>query len=99
MRRVLLPISFFLAVSIGLSACNDSKPGEAKPKYVITDSLLKTLTIDSVMNCPVVNSLKLTGKVSFNEEKVSRIFPMVSGVITGVTAQLGDFVQKYCTDA
>lgn len=94
MHKDLLPISFFLAVIIVLSACKDQKPEEPKPKYVIADSLLKTLTIDSVMNCPVVNSLKLTGKVSFNDEKVSRIFPMVSGVITGVTAQLGDFVQK-----
>ena len=87
-------ISFCLAVMFAFSACNDPKPKEAKLKYVISDSVVKTLTIDSVMNCPVVNSLKLTGKVSFNEEKVGRIFPMVSGVIKGVTAQLGDFVQK-----
>jgi membrane fusion protein, heavy metal efflux system len=94
MYKDIFPISFFIAVIIGLSACKDTKPEEAKPKYVIADSLLKTLSIDSVMNCPVVNSLNLTGKVSFNEEKVNRIFPMVSGVISGVTAQLGDFVQK-----
>jgi cobalt-zinc-cadmium efflux system membrane fusion protein len=42
----------------------------------------------------MVNALTLTGKVTFNEDKVARIFPMVSGNITGVTAQLGDYVNK-----
>jgi cobalt-zinc-cadmium efflux system membrane fusion protein len=41
-----------------------------------------------------VNSLTLTAKVSFDEEKVARIFPLVSGNITGVNVQLGDHVSK-----
>jgi len=86
--------SFIMATLTLLQACNDAKPEVEKPKYVIADSLVKTLRIDSVMSCPLVNSLTLTGKVAFNDEKVSRIYPMVSGVISDVTAQVGDFVQK-----
>ncbi|MDQ2752050.1 MAG: efflux RND transporter periplasmic adaptor subunit [Bacteroidota bacterium] len=55
---------------------------------------MKTLQVDTVMNCPLVNSLMLTGKVAFNEDKVVRIFPMVSGMLTDVNVQLGDYVQK-----
>ncbi len=73
---------------------NEQKKIEAKSKYVISDSLLKTLEIDSVIKCPVINALTLTGKVSFNEEKVARIFPMVSGNIMDVKVQLGDYVHK-----
>jgi multidrug resistance efflux pump len=29
--------------------------------------------------------------VAFDEEKVNRIFPMVSGIITDVNVQLGDY--------
>ncbi len=88
-------LSFLLATVFLACSCN-SDPGRevAKQKYVIADSLMKTLQIDTVMNCPLVNSLTLTGKVSFNEDKVNRIFPMVSGVITDVNVQLGDYVQK-----
>ncbi len=77
-----------------LGACNSPQPVPQNSKYVIADSLLKTLAIDDVTECPEVNSLTLTGKVSFNEDKVNRIYPMVSGVITGVRVQLGDYVQK-----
>ncbi len=85
----LIPFSLFV-----FAACHDPKPEPEKPKYVITDSLMKTLQVDTVMNCPLVNSLMLTGKVAFNEDKVVRIFPMVSGMLTDVNVQLGDYVQK-----
>ncbi|MEO9145337.1 MAG: efflux RND transporter periplasmic adaptor subunit [Ginsengibacter sp.] len=86
-------ISLFLIGTVIISSCKpDSQNTDEKQKFVISDSLLKTIQIDSVIKCPLVNTLTLTGKVSFNEDKVARIFPMVSGNITGVTAQLGDHV-------
>lgn len=67
---------------------------EEKQKFVISDSLLKTLQIDSITMCPLINTITLTGKVSFNEDKIVRIFPMVSGNITNVNVQLGDQVHR-----
>jgi len=88
-------LSFLLIGIIIFSSCKtDPKTTDQKQKFVISDSLLKTIQIDSVITCPMVNALTLTGKVTFNEDKVARIFPMVSGNITGVTAQLGDYVNK-----
>ncbi len=88
-------LSFLFIGIITFSSCKpDSKTTDQKQKFVISDSLLKTLQIDTVITCPVVKALTLTGKVTFNEDKVARIFPMVSGNITGVTAQLGDYVTK-----
>lgn len=94
MNKNIITLSFALAAFTMFQSCSDPKKEVEKPKYVISDSLLKTLHIDSVMSCPLVNSLTLTGKVAFNEEKVNRIFPMVSGVITDVHVQLGDYVKK-----
>ncbi|HEY5368126.1 MAG TPA: efflux RND transporter periplasmic adaptor subunit [Hanamia sp.] len=85
--------SLLLIGMIVISSCkSDPKNTDEKQQFVISDSLLKTLQIDTVVKCPLVNALTLTGKVSFNEDKVARIFPMVSGNITDVTAQLGDHV-------
>lgn len=84
----------FIGIVIFSSCKTETKTTDQKQKFVISDSLLKTLQIDTVITCPVVNALTLTGKVTFNEDKVARIFPMVSGNITGVTAQLGDYVTK-----
>jgi cobalt-zinc-cadmium efflux system membrane fusion protein len=95
MIKTIITVTTLLSGLFIFSGCNpDSKKVDEKPKYVITDSILKTLQINSVMKCPEVNSLTLTGKVAFNEEKVVRIFPLVSGNITDVNAQLGDYVNK-----
>jgi membrane fusion protein, heavy metal efflux system len=85
--------SFLIAGIIIFSGCKtDSKNTDDRQKFVISDSLLRTIQMDTIIRCPLVNALTLTGKVSFNEDKVARIFPMVSGVITDVNAQLGDHV-------
>lgn len=84
-----------LSLSAVVLSCNsDPQDPEVKQKFVISDSLLKTLRIDSVTMQRMATSLTLTGQVTFNEDKVARIFPLVSGNITGVTAQLGDYVHR-----
>lgn len=86
---------FLMAGIIMISSCKtDPQNTDERQRFVISDSLIKTLQIDSIVKCPLVNSLTLTGKISFNEDKVARIFPLVSGIITGVTAQLGDHVKS-----
>lgn len=82
-------------LTIMIVSCSQKKEvTETRVAYVIPDSLFNTLKIDTVANCSLENSLTLTGKVAFNDEKVAKIFPMVSGNISGVTVQLGDYVKK-----
>jgi len=83
------------AAVLFLAACENKKAKENDdPHFVISDSLLKTIRIDTVMNCPLVNTLTLTGKVSYNEENVAKTFPLVTGVVSDIKVQLGDYVQK-----
>ncbi len=95
MIKITMTATFCWAALTLLSGCDSkAKNPEEKTKYVIADSLFRTLKIDTVAECPVVNSLTLTGQVSFNDSKVAKIFPMVSGIISGVTVQVGDYVKK-----
>ena len=87
----------FLTVISFLIVCgcnNNTEAPNTTDKYIIPDSLLKTLKIDTVVSCPLVNSLTLTGKVAFNDEQVAKIFPLVSGNIMDVNVQLGDYVKR-----
>lgn len=78
-----------------LSNCRNTElEHPAQKQFVISDSLMKTLKIDTVQLLPVVYRLTLSGQVTFNENKVARIFPLVSGNLSGVTVQEGDFVSK-----
>jgi membrane fusion protein, heavy metal efflux system len=98
MRSTLFYVAACLSVCsamAGLNGCADKKdPVETKPAYVLPNSLLKQLSIEPVSRTEVMNEINLTGKVSFNEESVVKVFPLVSGIAQDVKVALGDYVQK-----
>ena len=100
MKRINLFTLKYLAIIIAVAFLNQScKKANAtseseNSKYVLADSLVRTLKLDSVQNCQMTNTITLTGKVSFNDDHVVKIYPMVSGVIREIKVMLGDYVQK-----
>jgi len=98
MRHIFKPfytaLTLIVLSPIILTSCNSSDAPKVteKEKYVIPDSLLQTLKIDTVQSCQLINAITLTGKVAFNDDNVAKIFPMVSGNISGIKAMLGDYV-------
>ena len=76
-----------------LQSCEEkARKVEEKVKYVIPDSLLRTLVIDTVRQCPLQNALSLTGMVDFDQDKQVNIFSLVSGNVKDIKVQLGDYV-------
>ncbi len=77
-----------------MQGCNSNKEIKVddSSKYVISDSLFKTLIIDTVEKCQLINSTTLTGQVDFNQDNEVNIFPLVSGNVQDVKVQLGDYV-------
>lgn len=90
-----IPFIFF-AAAVGLTStgCGSKHESEDPQPWKLTDSMLNTLIVDTATSRPVENEMLLTGKISANEDKTARIFPMVSGVVKDVRAQAGDLVQK-----
>ncbi|MDE1193092.1 MAG: efflux RND transporter periplasmic adaptor subunit [Arachidicoccus sp.] len=85
-----------LSILILLQSCssNETKTADAPEKYVLPDSLLKTITIDSVRNLDYSNTITLTGQVDYDEDHVVKIYPMVSGIAESVQGVLGNYVNK-----
>ena len=81
---------------VTLSGCkSNSEPAPAeKQKFMLPDSLAKTIEIDSVANSKVMQSITLTGKIAFNDDNVVKLFPLVSGNIQDIKVRLGDYVKK-----
>ncbi len=89
-------IVFIFAVLVLGQACSltaEKKPDE-KQKYVIPDSLLRTIKIDTVQKCQLINSITLTGQVDFNQDHVVKLFPMISGNAQGISVVLGDYIKQ-----
>ncbi len=85
---------FVLILIIFCSCSNQPADKNTAQQFCIPDSLLKNVTFDTLRLEPVNSELKLSGKITFNEDNVVKIFPMVSGHIADVKVSLGDYVEK-----
>ncbi len=98
MQKIIYPknISIFLSIFITvglLTGCGEPKTKVVERQgYVIPDSILKTLVVDTVKKCPLADAITLTGSVDFNQDNQVNIYPLVSGNIQDVKVQLGDYV-------
>jgi cobalt-zinc-cadmium efflux system membrane fusion protein len=80
---------------LSLFSCESkNKPVEdVRQPYVIPDSLMNTLAIDTVKTSNITNAIKFNGMVDFNTDKVVSVFPLISGNVEDIKAMPGDFVK------
>ena len=75
----------------GSNAKSDEKPTTEARKET---NLLATATFDIAKLEKTQNELSLTGKITFNQDQVVKVFPLVGGHIETLKADLGDYVKK-----
>ena len=92
MKKIFIIIALSAYVLVG---CNNSD-GKAivKKEPVISDSLSKMITIDTVRVLPIGDQLKLSGEIGYDENSVVKVFPNSSGQVLKVAASFGDYVHK-----
>ncbi|MEO7044893.1 MAG: efflux RND transporter periplasmic adaptor subunit, partial [Ferruginibacter sp.] len=61
---------------------------------LISDSLARIIEVDTVKNEYIQDELSLNGEVSYDDNKVIKIFPNASGQVVSVNVTLGDKVKK-----
>ena len=93
-----LNYTLYLLVAVWwLTACNSSdsdKIPDKKEKICISDSMSKIIQIDTAGIDNINNELKLSGEISFNDNKVVKVFPFSSGQVLEVKVSIGDKVNK-----
>ena len=89
-------IILYLAIALAATGCTNSHSNEIDKSnvYCLPDSLLNMITIDTVKKENVMGELTLSGKITFNEEKVIKVYPLASGHVLEVKATLGDYVTE-----
>jgi cobalt-zinc-cadmium efflux system membrane fusion protein len=88
--------AFFIAIAaISMTISCTHKQEEAKEeKFEVTDSLINSMLIDTVQQADRYSEMTLTGSIDPDEDKMAKIYPMVSGIVRNVHVQLGDVVHK-----
>lgn len=85
---------FLFVLLTVITSCARKNGLPPRQEETLSDSLLHSLTVDTARAQPVDGELMLSGKIAANEDKLARIFPMVSGIVTDVKVHSGDYVQK-----
>ena len=79
---------FFSAIG-----CSEKKEiKEEKKGFCLSDTAQKMVAIDSVRLCDIEDELQLSGEISFDENKVNKVFPRGSGQVVECKVSLGDKV-------
>ncbi|MDP9048194.1 MAG: efflux RND transporter periplasmic adaptor subunit [Bacteroidota bacterium] len=91
-------LTTFLTVFVtgfALQSCRHTAESQEKDtRFQVTDSLLSSVLIDTVKEASALSQFTLTGSIAPDENKMVKVFPLVSGVAQNVNVQLGDVVHK-----
>lgn len=87
---------FFLITTstIVFFACKAKVEVAKTEEPLISDSLAKIISIDTAKIENIEDQLSLSGEVSFDDNKVVKIFPNASGQVISVNVSLGDKVKR-----
>jgi len=89
-------IILYLGIVVAATGCTNSHSNDAdKVKaFCLPDSMAKMISVDTVKSSTVMGELTLSGKITFNEEKVVKIYPLASGHVQELKVALGDYVTE-----
>lgn len=93
MSRVAIILTIFLS-AITFQACTHKPPEVRNSKFKVTDSLIKSLVVDTVKIENARSEIMLSGRIAPDDGKTVKIYPLVSGIAQDVHVQLGDRVYK-----
>jgi len=87
-------VSLISAVIGSSCSSNSSSKLAVDSGFCIPDSVFRSITFDTMKLKQANSELILSGKIACNEDKVSKIYPLVSGHVVEVRVSAGDYVEK-----
>lgn len=89
-----LTIGIVLAALTLVSCTKEVEHSATTTTFVVSDSMLKTLTTAEAKTQAVKNVLSFYGKITADNNKMIDVYPLVGGNVLRVNVELGDYVRK-----
>lgn len=86
-------ITFFVSITL-LIACKHNDQEKVKEPFSLTETISQGKQLAEVTEETVEADLMLTGKITLDEDKVARVFPLAGGFVKDLYVGLGDYVKK-----
>lgn len=94
MKNYQFNVLLVLLVLTGVACQKTREQEKESTAFMLSDSMLSKISLDTVETEIVRNELTLVGKVVPDENKVIKVFPLVGGNVENVNVELGDHVRK-----
>ncbi|MFN8416308.1 MAG: efflux RND transporter periplasmic adaptor subunit [Cytophagaceae bacterium] len=83
-----------LAVFTSCSESSDTQKESLTNTKCLSDTMFKLIQLDTVKYEQVRSSILLTGRITANEDKIVKVYPLVGGYVQDLKVELGDYVKQ-----
>lgn len=87
-----LVILICFLVFVITQSCGEQQENKQSKAFELSAALKATAEIQTVVKFPLVEEVKLTGKVIPDENNLVKIYPVMGGKVVSVDAEIGDLV-------
>lgn len=92
-KRHITILTLLALLPLVFSCHHEDDNSDTRAPYVVPDSLMNTLKVDTVKVRNIIDEIKFNGQVNFNVDKVVTIYPLITGNVQGITVAPGDYVK------
>lgn len=93
--KYIIPIAILFGAASLFSSCGsdaDADSTDDAKTFTLSDTMMHMIKVDSVKMCGVADELQLSGEVSYDENKLFKVYPRSSGQVIQSGLTLGDKV-------
>jgi len=83
-----------MSILLLISSCKEVENNLGTEKFKLTETVSKEKQLATVVEEIVESEITLTGKITLDEDKVARVFPLAGGFVKDLNVELGDYVRK-----
>lgn len=83
--------SYFFLLLMG---CKDQQREETLTTFSLSEVMMEKCEFYQVKKEVVKNEIRLFGKITADNNKMAQVYPIVSGVVTSINVELGDYVKQ-----
>ena len=88
---ILLLFAGMLLINTG---CNRKKSETTSTAFTMSDTMMTKCKFYKVQEEDVKNEINLFGKIVTDNNKTAQVYPIVTGVVKSINAELGDYVKQ-----
>lgn len=85
---------YWLPLLAALAGCHPKPAPEEASAFMLSDTMMRRITLQPAALQPVRSELTLVGTVVADENRVIKVYPLVGGNVEEVKVELGDYVRK-----